>query len=100
MRNIIGSGLKCVATGSVSKRYQTSLFAQISKTFLENVIFDRIYPIFNIQKPPSKIIRYGVHLPKEVVLSYFVGLNCVNILQQLNLVSSRLDFEETAVDSW
>ena len=38
-RNTIGSGLKRVATGSVSKRYQTSLFAQLSTLFLENVNF-------------------------------------------------------------
>ena len=64
IRNTIGSGLKCVATGSVSKIYQTSLFAQLSKTLLENVNFDLIYAIFNVQKPPSGITRYGVHLPK------------------------------------
>ena len=46
--------MKCVANGSVSKRYQTSLFAQLSKTLLENLIFDLIYPIFNIQKPQAK----------------------------------------------
>ena len=61
IRKIIRSVLKRVATGSVSKRYQTSLFAQLSKTSLENVNFDLICPIFNIQKPPSKIFRYEVH---------------------------------------
>ena len=35
IRKPIGSGLKRVTTGSVSKRYQTSLFAQ--KNLLENV---------------------------------------------------------------
>ena len=45
-----------VATGSVSKRYQTSLSAQRSKPLLENVSFDLIYPMFNSQKPPSKIL--------------------------------------------
>ena len=73
IRKIIGSGLKRAATGSVSKRYQTSIFAQLSKTLRENVNFDLICPIFNIQKHPSKITRYGVHLPKENVSSYFVG---------------------------
>ena len=33
----MGSGLKRLTTGSVSKRYQTSLAAQLSKTLLENV---------------------------------------------------------------
>ena len=64
IRNTIGCGLKRVTTGSNSKKYQTGLFAQRSKTFLENVNFDLVYPIFEIQKPPSKTIRYGVHLPK------------------------------------
>ena len=73
IRNIISSGLKRVATGSVTKRYQTDLFAQRSKTILENVIFDLICPKFNIQKPPSKITTYGVNLSKENVSSYFVG---------------------------
>ena len=49
IRKPIGSGLKRVATGSVTKRYQTSLFAQLSKTLLEKVNFDLICPIFNIQ---------------------------------------------------
>ena len=33
----IGSGLKHVATGSVSGRYQTNLYPQLSETLLENV---------------------------------------------------------------
>ena len=37
IRKLMGSGLKRLATGSVSKRYQTSLFAQLSKTIIENV---------------------------------------------------------------
>ena len=73
IKNTIGSGLKRVFTGSISKIYQTSLFAHISKPLLENVNFDLIYPIFNIPKPPSKTTRYGIHLPKEDVSSYFVG---------------------------
>ena len=44
---IMGSGLKGLATGSVSKRYQTSLFAQLSKTIPENVHFDHICQVFN-----------------------------------------------------
>ena len=40
IRNTIGSELKRVATGgSVAKRYQPSLFAQLSKSLLENVNF-------------------------------------------------------------
>ena len=70
IRNIIGSGLKRLATGSVPKRYQTSLFVQRSNTLLENVNFNLICPIFVIQKPPSKFTRYGVHLPKKDVSSY------------------------------
>ena len=57
IRNTIGSGWKRVATGSVSKIYQTSLFAQLLKTSLEIVNFDLLCPTFNIQKPPSKITR-------------------------------------------
>ena len=43
----MGSGLKRLATGSVSKRYQTSSFAQLSKTMFENVHFDHIFQVFN-----------------------------------------------------
>ena len=43
----MGSGLKLLATGIVSKRYQTNLFAQLSKTLLENVHLDRICQVFN-----------------------------------------------------
>ena len=43
----MGSGLKRLAAGRVSKRYQTSLFDQLSKTILENVHFDHIYQVFN-----------------------------------------------------
>ena len=39
IRNIIGSRLKRVATGSVSKRYQTGLFTQLSKTLHKNSKF-------------------------------------------------------------
>ena len=46
IRKLMGSGLKRLATGSVSKRYQTSLFAQLSKTILENVHFDHICQVF------------------------------------------------------
>ena len=59
IKKTIGSGLKCVATGSVSKRYQTNLFAQGVKTSLENLNFDVFHPIFSIRKPPTKITRYG-----------------------------------------
>ena len=69
----MGSGLKRLATGSVSKRYQTSLFAQLSKTLLENVHFDINCQVFNFQKAPSRNTRYGEHLPKESVSSYIVG---------------------------
>ena len=68
----MGLGLKRVATGIVSQRNQTRLFAQLSKILLEYVNFDAIYPIFNIQKHPSKITRYEVNLPKEGVSSYCV----------------------------
>ena len=70
IRNIIGSGLKRLATSSVPKRYQTSLFAQLSNTLPENVNFNLICPIFVIQKPPSKFTRYGVHLLKKHVSIY------------------------------
>ena len=43
----MGSGLKRLATGSVSERYQTSMFAQLSKTILENLHFDHICQVFN-----------------------------------------------------
>ena len=73
IRNTIGSGLTRVATGNVSKIYQTNLFAQLIEILLENVSFDLNYPIFNIRKPQSKITRYGVHLPNEDFPSYVVG---------------------------
>ena len=38
IRITIGSGLKRVAKGSVSTRYQTSLFAQPLKTLLESIL--------------------------------------------------------------
>ena len=47
IRKLMGSRLKRLATGSVSKRYQTSLSAQLSKTILENVHFDHICQVFN-----------------------------------------------------
>ena len=96
---IIGSELKRVAIGSVSKRYQTSLSVQLSKNLLGNGNSDLICPMFNVRKPPSKITRCGVHLRKKILQRYFVGYNGVNIQQQLNSVSSRLVFEETSVDS-
>ena len=43
------------ATGCVSKRDQTNLFAQLSKTLLENSNFDLFSPLFKIQKPASNI---------------------------------------------
>ena len=60
--------MKRVATGSVSERYQTC-----NNFTCKNVNFDLIYPIFNIQIPPSKITRYEVHLPTDLISSYFVG---------------------------
>ena len=51
--------MKRVATDSVSKGYQTGLFAQFLKILLENVNFDHICSIFNIQEPPSKITGLG-----------------------------------------
>ena len=107
MRFFVRIGLETAKTGictrkwyrSVSKRYQTGLFAQLSKILLENVNFELIYSIFIIQKPPSKITRYRVDLPKEDVSGYSVGQNAVHIKQKLISVSSRLTFEETSVGS-
>ena len=45
----MGSGLKRSATGSVSKRSQTSVFAQPSKTLLENVEHDLNCQVLNFQ---------------------------------------------------
>ena len=45
----MGSGLKRLATGSVSKRSQTSVFAQLSKTLPENVHFDLNCQVLNFQ---------------------------------------------------
>ena len=73
IRNSIGSRLKCVATSGVSKRYQTSLSAQLLKTLFENVNFELNYPIFNIQRPSSKVTRYEVNLPQEDISSNVVG---------------------------
>ena len=54
IRNTKRSGLRRVVTGSISKRYYTSLFAQLSKISLENVKFDLICPMFNIQNLQAK----------------------------------------------
>ena len=71
--NTIDSGLKRRATGSASKRYQTSLFSQLSKILLENLSFELFYPIPNDRNPPSNTTRHRVNLLKEDVSSYFVG---------------------------
>ena len=67
----MGSGLKRVAAGSVSERYQTSFCAQFSKHLFENVKFflDLFCEIINIQKAASKFTRYGVNLRKENVFA-------------------------------
>ena len=98
-RNIIGSGLKRVATGSNSKRYHTSSFAQHSKILLENVNFDLILTNFNIYELKAKSLDMEYIFQRENVLSYFVGYSGVNIQQQLNSLSSRFIFWETSVDS-
>ena len=67
----MGSGLKCVATGSVLKQYQTSFSTKLSKTSLEDVTFDLICRMIIIQQ--AKTPKYGVHIPKETVSRYFVG---------------------------
>ena len=58
----IGSGLKRVATGSILKRYQTSLFAQSIKTLLGNVNFDRFVKdlIFNRLRAKSLDLEYTI----------------------------------------
>ena len=67
----IGSGLKRVAAGSVSERYQTILCAHLSKILFENVKFFSTFfcELFNIQKAPSTINRYGVNLQWENVFA-------------------------------
>ena len=71
LRKPIGSGLKRVAAGSISERYQTSFCAQFSKHLFENVkfFFDLFCGIINIQKAASKFTRYGVNLRKENVFA-------------------------------
>ena len=71
IRKPIGSGLKRVAAGSASKRYQTSFCAQFSENVYENVklLFELFRGIFNIQKAPSKITRFGVNLQRENVFA-------------------------------
>ena len=61
-RKSIGSGMKRVATGSDSVRYQTLLFAVFLKKSLENVklFFDIIRPIFSIQQATSEIASKAV----------------------------------------
>ena len=54
IRNAIRSEWTRVATGSVSRRHQTSLFAQLSKSLLESANFDLICPIFNFQNLQAK----------------------------------------------
>ena len=78
--------MKLVAAGSVSKSYQTNLYAKLSKSLLENVNFDLIYPIFIIQKPARKITRYGVHLPVENVV-------LLRGLQWCKLSTTKLGFQ-------
>ena len=70
IRKPIGSGLKRVAAGSVSERYQTDSCAQFSKNLFENVyfFFDLFCEII-IQKAASKITRYGVKLQRENVFT-------------------------------
>ena len=70
IRKTISSGLKRVATGSVSKRYQTSVFAQLSKTLLETESFDLFCPIFIIQKPSSEVIRYEVTFQRKTFRAF------------------------------
>ena len=71
MRKPIGLGLKRVAAGSVSERYQTSFCGQFLKKLFENVkfFFDLFGELLNIQNAPSKITRYGVNLHKENVFA-------------------------------
>ena len=71
VRKPIGSGLKRAAAGSVLERYQTRFCAQFFKSLFENVklFFDLICEIFNIQKAPSKISRYGVNLQRKNVFA-------------------------------
>ena len=52
----MGSGLKRLATGSVSKRYQTSLFVQLSKTILENVHRPYLSSIYFLNKLQAKTL--------------------------------------------
>ena len=60
-RKPIGSGLKRVAAGSVSERYQTSFCAQFQENLFENVkFFFHLFCEIVIQKAVSKITRYGV----------------------------------------
>ena len=54
IRITIGSGLKRVAIGSISKRHQTNLFAQCSETFLENVNFVLVCTILIFNKLQAK----------------------------------------------
>ena len=56
--------------------------------------------MFSTQKPPIKVTRYGVQYGVQNISSNSVGKNGVNILQQLNLVSSRPNFEVTSVGSF
>ena len=63
-------------------------------------LFDFICLIFSIQKPPSKITRYGVQLQIENFPSYFVRvLKWCKHSTTANWVSSRLNSEETSVVS-
>ena len=66
--------MKSIPTGSVLKRYQTSLCAQCTITLLGIENFHLIFQTDNVQKAPRKITLSGVHLPKKKCLSYFVGM--------------------------
>ena len=66
-----GSGLKRVAAGNVSERYQTCFCAKFSNHLFDNVkvFFDPFGEIIIIQKAASKITRYGVKLQRENVFA-------------------------------
>ena len=87
--NTIGSRLKRVASDSVTKKYQTNLYAQFPKTSLENVNFD-----FSCQ-----YIIFENLQAKSLDMEYTFERKMFRARMGLEWCISRPIFEETSVDS-
>ena len=66
------SGLKRVATGSDSKRYQTISFAQLSNPLFENLKFDVIFQMYKINKLEVKSLYKEYTFQRKVFRACWV----------------------------